>query len=54
MIIPNNIPISSCRDARSLRPLRIKELTLLNSDTRAVCPYIFEQLLHLGYYEDSR
>ena len=49
MIILNNILISSCRDARSLRPLRIKELTLLNSDTRAVCPCIFEQFFHLGY-----
>ncbi|MCH5226892.1 MAG: hypothetical protein J1F16_03625 [Muribaculaceae bacterium] len=28
MIIPNNIPIGKCRDARLVRPLIIKDLAL--------------------------
>ena len=49
MIIPDKMPISICRDARSLCPLEIKELTLLIRDTRAECPYILELFPRLGY-----
>ena len=53
MIIPITIPIRSCRDARSLRPLIIKKLSIGISDTRAVCPYFLGELFNWSIYEDN-